>query len=181
MDIRLETPRLILREYQLSDLPSIHAYASQSLTVRYENWGPNSYLDTQQFLQQTQRTREQTPRYAYELSIERKEDGRQMGGCELAISQENDSIAAIGYVINPIFWNQGYATEVTSALVRFGLKHLRLSHIRATCDSRNVASKRVLEKAGFLLEQTLIDDFVQKGEMRTTLVYAYPAIDHLPV
>ncbi|GAB3955201.1 GNAT family protein [Spirosoma harenae] len=172
-DVRIETARLILREYRPSDLASIHDYASQPIVVRYQNWGPNDFADTEDFLQLTQATRQLNPRLVYELSIEQKSDGRQIGGCELAINEEDRSLAMIGYLINPLFWNQGYATEVSRSLLDFGVNFLAISTFRATCDSRNISSIRVLEKSGFRLEQILPDDFRQKGEMRTTCVYRY--------
>lgn len=172
-DIRIETSRLIIREYCPEDLPSIHEYASQALVVRYENWGPNSYADTEQFLQQTQQDKERSPRLAYELCVDRKEDGRQIGGCRLGLNEEDSDVPTMGYIMNPLFWNQGYATEVSRALVNFGFTQLNLATIRATCDSRNSASKRVLEKTGFVLERAIMNDFIQKGEMRSTYVFMY--------
>jgi ribosomal-protein-alanine N-acetyltransferase len=178
MDIRIETPRLILREYQLSDLPSIHAYASQPLVVQYESWGPNTLSDTEQFLQQTQFSRFNKPRVTYELGIERRADGRHIGGCELAISPDDGSLATIGYIVDPSCWQQGYATEASRALIDFAANQLNVTCIRATCDSRNAASRRVLEKSGFVLEATLPDDYRQKGVMRTTLVFVHqPDLD----
>ncbi|WP_020598580.1 GNAT family N-acetyltransferase [Spirosoma panaciterrae] len=167
----LETNRLRIREYRPSDLLSIHQYASQPIVVQYQNWGPNSLEDTYDFLQQVQHNRGLAPRMSYELCIERKEDKQLIGGCELAISLEDHSIATMGYILNPQFWNQGYATEISSELLRFGFSQLGLRLIRATCDAQNKASIRVLEKSGFHLETTLVDDFMQKGTMRTTLVY----------
>lgn len=173
MDLQLETDRLVLREYQPGDLFSIHQYASQSVVVQYQNWGPNSLEDTEQFLQQVRDNKLVTPRMSYELCIERKEDNQQIGGCELTISSEDNSVATMGYILNPSFWQQGYATEVSRELIEFGFTQLNLRVIRATCDSQNTGSIRVLEKSGFLLETTLIDDFMQKGKMRTTLIFIY--------
>lgn len=171
MESQFETSRLIIREYQPSDLHSIHQYASQPVVVQYQNWGLNSLDDTQEFLRQAMQNRLLIPRLCYEFCLEIKESRQQIGGCELTIDPEDKSKATIGYIINPLFWNQGYATEISRWLIRFGLTQLNVRSIQATCDRQNVASIRVLEKTGFQLATTLVDDFMQKGKMRTTLVY----------
>ncbi|MEO6286498.1 MAG: GNAT family N-acetyltransferase [Dyadobacter sp.] len=171
VEVKIETPRLLIREYQAGDLLSIHEYASQPSVVRYEKWGPNAYRDTEGFLRDTQISKNEEPRVTFELGIELKNDGRQIGGCELDISSLDGCAAIMGYIINPLFWNNGYATEAAKALVTFGFEEHNLVVIRGTCDSKNLASQRVLEKTGFVLEKVIPRDFIQKGIMRDTCQY----------
>ncbi|WAC14671.1 GNAT family N-acetyltransferase [Dyadobacter pollutisoli] len=171
VEVKIETPRLLIREYQAGDLSSIHEYASQPSVVRYETWGPNAYHDTEGFLRDAQNSRNEQPRVTFELGIERKEDGRQIGGCELDISSLDGCAAIMGYIINPLFWNNGYATEVAKALLNYGFEEHNLVVIRGTCDSKNLASQRVLEKSGFILEKVIRHHFVQKGVLRDTCQY----------
>lgn len=173
MSDSFETSRLIIRDYEPTDLESIHAYVSQPIVVKYAFWGPNTWEDTKQFLNEVQYRKEQTPRFVYEFAIELKKDGRQIGGCEIAISEGPSPVATLGYIINPAYWNQGYATEVTRKLVDFALTELKAKTIRATCDERNKSSRRVLEKIGFAIDKIIENDFLQKGEVRTTLVFTY--------
>jgi RimJ/RimL family protein N-acetyltransferase len=56
--------------------------------------------------------------------------------------------AELGYRLARRFWGQGYATEMSAALVRHGLEQLALRQIVAFVDAGHVASIRVLEKAG---------------------------------
>jgi ribosomal-protein-alanine N-acetyltransferase len=58
----------------------------------------------------------------------------------------------MSYVVHPDLWGQGYATEIVGLLLRFGFEHLNLHRIMATCDPRNIASARVLEKIGMTYE-----------------------------
>jgi ribosomal-protein-alanine N-acetyltransferase len=57
--------------------------------------------------------------------------------------------AELGYRLARRFWGQGYATEMSRALVRHGLEQLALPRIVAFVDAEHVASVRVLQKAGF--------------------------------
>ena len=49
-------------------------------------------------------------------------------------------------------WGHGYATEVVTALLRYAFEELDLNRIYAHHMVRNPASGRVMEKAGFLLD-----------------------------
>ena len=78
----------------------------------------------------------------------------------------------IGYSLNRKFWGQGYATEAAEALVKFGFGQLNLHRIFATCDPFNVASARVLEKAGMQREGHFRQHKWVKGKWRDSLLYA---------
>ena len=56
--------------------------------------------------------------------------------------------AEIGYRLARRFWGQGYATEMSTALVRHGFEQLALPRIVGFVDHDHLASIRVLEKAG---------------------------------
>lgn len=56
--------------------------------------------------------------------------------------------AELGYRLARRFWGQGYATEMSRALVRHGLEQLALRQIVAFVDPEHQASVRVLEKSG---------------------------------
>ena len=170
---RFETLRLIIRDYQPTDLTSIHAYVSQPMVVKYAPWGPNTWEDTEQFLEEVQNRKEQNPRLVYEFAIELKKDGQQIGGCELIISKEKPEEAFVGYIIHQDYWNQGYATEVSHRLVEFAKQELKATIIKATCDEQNKSSRRVLEKSGFRIDRIIKNNFLQKGAMRTTLVFTH--------
>jgi RimJ/RimL family protein N-acetyltransferase len=54
----------------------------------------------------------------------------------------------VGYVLSREHWGRGYATEMCVALLRYGFAELGLPRIVAITDRPNVASQRVLIKAG---------------------------------
>jgi RimJ/RimL family protein N-acetyltransferase len=60
------------------------------------------------------------------------------------------------YAVAADQWNRGYATEIARAVVAYGLEHLCMTEIRASTDAANVASVRVLEKAGFQFERRAV-------------------------
>ncbi len=169
--ILFETDRLLIREFKPSDLNAVQEYAGVEEVVKYQNWGPNNIEETKAFLIGSIALRDMHPRMIYELCIELKTAKKTIGGCGLFLEKEDLKAAKIGYIINPAFWSSGYATEATLGLIKYGKEQLGLHTLRATCDKRNIASQRVLEKSGFELEKLIEKDFMQKGVMRDTYLY----------
>lgn len=62
----------------------------------------------------------------------------------------------LSYQILPEFWGEGLARECLAALLSYARKELRLSSIVAETQAANIASRDLLEKAGFKAERTLI-------------------------
>ncbi|MGO9456732.1 MAG: GNAT family N-acetyltransferase [Acidimicrobiales bacterium] len=94
------------------------------------------------------------PRREQELSghfqvVERSSD-LVVGGIGLFDAQES-GVVEIGYGIVPSRQGAGYATEAVAALVSAVWTRSDLRAVVATTDSTNIASQRVLEKAGFTL------------------------------
>lgn len=64
---------------------------------------------------------------------------------------DSNGIAEIGYGISEKYLNNGYATEAVKAVLEWAFNNPNITAIEAETDSENVASKRVLEKCGFIL------------------------------
>ena len=62
-----------------------------------------------------------------------------------------NSIAEIGYGISEKYQNNGYATEAVKAVLEWALSNPDVTAVEAETDFENAASKRVLEKCGFVL------------------------------
>jgi len=61
----------------------------------------------------------------------------------------------LGYVLARKFWRQGYMTEAVRAVVSWAIKDADVYRVWAVCDIENVASARVMEKAGMQREGIL--------------------------
>ncbi|MFC0237137.1 GNAT family N-acetyltransferase [Fictibacillus phosphorivorans] len=64
----------------------------------------------------------------------------------------------MGYWIHTKHSGHGYMTEAVKELVHFGSNHLLFKRIEIRCDSRNVKSRSIPEKLGFIFEGTLRND-----------------------
>lgn len=64
----------------------------------------------------------------------------------------------LGYLIDPAHAGNGYATDITRALLDLAFGELDLHRVTAGCFADNVASWRVMEKAGMRREQHGVRD-----------------------
>jgi RimJ/RimL family protein N-acetyltransferase len=79
--------------------------------------------------------------------------------------------AELGLVIgNKLYWHQGYGTEATRALVRWGFRELNLNRVWLRVFEDNAAGIRCYEKTGFRLEGRLRQDRYREGRYLDTLV-----------
>jgi len=62
----------------------------------------------------------------------------------------------IAYALTRGAWGRGYASEMTRALVEHALKLLELPSLVGVVMVEHLASRRVLEKAGFTFERTVV-------------------------
>ncbi|MEM7033106.1 MAG: GNAT family protein [Chloroflexota bacterium] len=95
-----------------------------------------------------------------------------MGRCQLTDWNTADHRAAIGYLISRAYWNQGIMTRIVREVVRYSFETTILNRIEGWVTTGNVASSRVLEKAGFQYEGLLREYERFNDEYESLWVYA---------
>lgn len=86
----------------------------------------------------------------YAIWMIESKDGTHIGElCFKGLDQ--NGIAEIGYGINDKYQNNGYATEAVKAVLEWAFTNPNVTAIEAETEPENTASKRVLEKCGFVL------------------------------
>jgi ribosomal-protein-alanine N-acetyltransferase len=171
-NLSLTTDRLVLRDFRMSDLQSMHRYASDPEVVRFMEWGPNTVDESRDFLRMTIRLQKDNPRRHFDLAIVINPDDHLIGGCGIYITSPHNREAFIGYCLRRDSWGRGYATETAGRLLSFGFAQLKLHRIFATCDPLNLASARVLEKSGMQFEGRLRENKLIGNRWRDSLLYA---------
>ncbi|MFG3642874.1 GNAT family N-acetyltransferase [Micromonospora sp. NPDC047762] len=66
--------------------------------------------------------------------------------------------AHLGYIFDPAYGGNGYATEAVTAVVAYAFDRLSIRRITAGCFADNLASVRILEKVGMRREQYGVGD-----------------------
>ena len=167
----IHTRRLLLRDFVESDWLGVHEYARLPQVVQYMGWGPNTEEQTREVVERYIKAQGEDPRLKWEFAVTLSQTGRVIGACGLTVNPPN-RCADIGYVYNPDVWGQGYATEAAGAILDLGFRHLDLHRITGRCDTKNLGSARVMEKAGMRREAHMIQENFERGRWRDTFLYA---------
>ncbi len=92
---------------------------------------------------------EHQDRHGFSLwAVTDRESGSVLGDAGLILYAHEGPDVELGFRLGKPHWGQGYATEAADAWVAHGFGQLGLERIVAVTHPENVASQRVLEKAG---------------------------------
>ena len=80
--------------------------------------------------------------------------------------------AELGYWLGEAFWGHGIMSEAVAGFVGWAFGHFELARIHASVYAHNLASARVLTKAGFALEGRLRACYFKEGGFIDGLLYA---------
>jgi RimJ/RimL family protein N-acetyltransferase len=72
------------------------------------------------------------------------------------LAVEGTDEVEVGYGFMPDYWGCGLATEIAEACVRIGFEQLGLASLVAITTAPNLASQRVLSKAGLVYERDIV-------------------------
>lgn len=152
--MRIETERLILRDFVIDDWLAVLAYQRDARYNRFypDRWVNRSDDEVRAFVQGLIDCQREQPRRIFQLAITLPGTDEVIGNCGVRRHPESEWEADIGYEFNPEYWGRGYATEVARRLIAFGFGELRVHRVSARCIADNLASANVLRKVGMRLE-----------------------------
>lgn len=147
----LESERLRLRPFQLSDALDVRRMAGDRRVADMTRNVPHPYLEgmAEEWIS-THAAGYQTHSLVT-FAITLRDSSALVDAIGLRV-QRRDDCAELGYWIGVDHWNQGYCTEASHQILAFGFQRLRLNKIHATHMARNPASGRVLTKLGMRSE-----------------------------
>lgn len=100
-------------------------------------------------------------------------DGQAVGGVGFNVLDDVDRrTAEIGYWIAEPFWGRGIATAVLEGVTAYAFERFDLARIQARVFEGNEASRRVLEKAGYVCEARLRRSVTKGGRTIDSYLYA---------
>lgn len=151
--LEITTARLRLRKPRLEDAgPLFRAYTSDPDIGRLMTWRAHKAEDeTRAFLQRCLDEWSSGAGYSYLIEIAEGPAGP-FGNIHL---HHKPHQAQFGYVIARPYWGQGYMTEALRDLVDWSLDQPTIWRASAFCDVENLASARVMAKAGLSFEGIL--------------------------
>lgn len=160
----IETQRLILRKFELSDAPCAYRYWAgvEEIQKNYAEPTYETLEKTEELLSQYIEKCESDDYYRWAVVL--KETGECVGMVAFYLVNTDFEFGEIEYCIGKDFQNKGYITEATRALIDYGFEKIGFNRIQICCRDNNPKSRRVIEKCGFTFEGTLREYFKFEGE-----------------
>lgn len=146
------TERLVLRRLRPQEAEEVFfTYGSKTEVSRFLTWPTHrGILDSRQFLHYADKAWRAGTEFTFGMRL--KTSDRLIGAFGV---RNDDGRLEIGYVLSPACWHQGFATEACTAMVLYLRSLPWVYRIQSFVDAENIASRRVLEKSGFVEEARL--------------------------
>lgn len=169
----LTTARLRLRPFEEGDFDAVYAMESHPDVVRYLYWEPRTRDEARSALDRRVRmTSLDGDPAALRLAVILRGSGEVVGDFSLGLRSRRDRQGDIGFMFHPDHHGHGHATEAGRAVLALGFEVYDLHRIFGSCDARNAASARLMERLGMRLEARLRESEFVKGEWCDELIYA---------
>ena len=146
--IKIETPRLILREWKENDLRPFAEMNADPKAMEYFL----QTLSAEESLAFYQRICEEFQLSGFGLyAVERKEDGAFLGYTglhKITFSVDFAPGIEIGWRLHHAYWGKGYASEAAKACLTYAHTQLAIKQIVSFTSLLNQRSERVMQKIG---------------------------------
>jgi RimJ/RimL family protein N-acetyltransferase len=170
VEIFLETERLMLRKFTEADVDNLFELDGDPEVMRFLTKGRRTSREVilGQVLPCFLRFYEDFDGRGFWAAIE-KATGDFLGWFGYTLSADGGlGEAQLGYRLRRSAWGKGYGTEGSRALVRRGFTDPAVQRVFAQTMAVNLASRRVMEKAGLTLARTfypVFDDPIDGTEL----------------
>lgn len=158
-----------LRPWTLEDTENLAKYANNNNVAKYlTNAFPHPYTieNAHSFIAMVAA---QNPTSVFAIEV----DGEAVGS--IGLHAQSDIMCKnmeLGYFLGEPFWGKGIVTAAVQQMVGYGFQHFDITRIYARPYGNNLASQKVLEKAGFKLEARIEKNIYKNGEFLDELIYA---------
>jgi RimJ/RimL family protein N-acetyltransferase len=146
---RLETSRLWLRWPRVADAAAIQRYSSKWEVARFTARIPHPYPagEAERYIFAARQANAAGDDLILAIASNR---GKREPFGMISVESRLQGRLTLGYALAPEVWGKGYASEASRAIVDASFLLTNAIEILATTRLENVASRRVLEKCGFV-------------------------------
>lgn len=167
--VRLTLATCVLREFRRGDEPSLVRHANnRNVWINVRDSFPYPYRPSDAKAWLRLATAE-----AFNQVFAIDVGGFAVGAIGVKPGDDVNRLSAeIGYWLGEEFWNRGIATDAVKAVSQYAFETLGMVRVHAAVFEWNVASMRVLEKAGFVKEGVLAKSAIKDRQIIDQVVYA---------
>lgn len=160
--------QILLRHVQFSDIDDLYEYSSQKDVARSAGFiQSGNYLSAKDFYAELDNE------LAWVIALK---NGKVIGNVclyeqEFDDAEQIEKRVAVGYALNNKYWNKGYMSEALRRLIEWIKKnHKSIEVIEGYVSVQNIASQRVLEKAGFVVSAIMEIPYFDEQLMKKKVI-----------
>lgn len=149
----IDGPRVRLRPLREADAPALFALHGDPRVMRY--WSTTAWTsmaDAYEHLRHAERVQGEG---AYPWAIALVDTDELIGSISLFNISATHRRVELGYALASASWGRGLAGEALRLALGYVFDVLELERVEADTDPRNMGSRRLLERMGFVLEGTM--------------------------
>lgn len=161
-DVTIRSERLLMRRFTAADVSWVFE-VSQDPALQQFVQVPSPYLmEHARFFVEHLAIEQWASGQRAEFVVEDAATGERVA--RVGLGMRGDGTAEVGYWTTPAARGRGVAPEAVRAICRWGFEARQLELIEWRAEVGNEASRRVAQKAGFVLEGQLRKRLVHRGQ-----------------
>ena len=167
----LETKNLILRRLEIKDYKeAFDSWYKDKEVAKYSLWDEHKSSEfTKKIFEIWYKEYQNLD--VYRWIIELKKTKEIIGIIDSQSNKYEDYGAfEIGYSLSQKYWNNNYMTETITKVIEFFMEDVEANVVYAECMSDNIASERVMQKAGMVKEGILKNRVITKENRINDLI-----------
>lgn len=168
----LYTERLIMKEITPADAPALFAMRSNPAIMQYiDRPIPQSVDDILELIEKMKQMKERVEGISWGIFTKENPDHK-IGNIGFFRLIPEHYRAEVGYMLNIEEHRKGYMLEAMQKVIDYGFKIMNLHSIEANINPQNIASKNLLEKAGFVREAYFKENYYFNGRFLDSEIFS---------
>ena len=152
---KLETERLLLRRFELSDAEEMFEnWANDSEVTKYLTWPAHQNITVTKSVLEDWVSQYDNNQY-YQWGIELKEDNQLIGSIGIVRLDNQIKSVHVGFCIGQKWWGKGIMSEALEKLMDYFFNEIKANRVDSRHDPRNIGSGKVMQNCGMLYEGTV--------------------------
>lgn len=168
----IETERLILRRFELADVDSMFTNWISDPDVQ-KSYGepPCKTIDNvRKTLDKWIYSYDSNEFYRWAVFL--KGTNINIGQIAFYVVDSKNQKADAEYCISKFYWGNGYASEALEAVIKYAFEQIQFNRVQAFYRSENIASGKVMQKAGMKYEGTFKQYLFHDNSFHDCIMYA---------
>ena len=169
--VEIRTVRLCIRDFTPLDVDDLQQITGDAEVVRHLAFAATSQAEAKALVDYALVSAKVEPRQDYVLAVD-DANGRMIGSCGFHEVEGARDEREVYFVLRQDTWGEGLGRELLTTLIGFGFRELGLRRIFGVAHPDNIASMRVMERAGMTFDGDVPDAFEDENGWRAGRRYA---------